>query len=188
MGVAYYRRFRMEIEVSGRPLPEPELPEGYRLHAWDPDCLERHARAKYVSFRDEIDSRVFQCLGEYDGCCRLMEEISGQKGFLPDATWLISRDGPDDVDPADCGTIQGLAHSRSLGAVQNVGVVPDHRGLGLGRALMLSSLIGFRSAGLKRVYLEVTAENHPAVQLYRSIGFRLVRTMYKAVDVEPSRT
>jgi ribosomal protein S18 acetylase RimI-like enzyme len=32
------------------------------------------------------------------------------------------------------------------------------------------------------VYLEVTGDNVPAVELYRSIGFTLVRTMYKALE------
>ena len=33
--------------------------------------------------------------------------------------------------------------------------------------------------------LEVTAKNSLAVQLYRSIGFRLAKTTYKTVEVEP---
>jgi ribosomal protein S18 acetylase RimI-like enzyme len=57
--------------------------------------------------------------------------------------------------------------------------------MGLGRALVLKSLHGFRRAGMQRVYLEVTAENTPAVELYRSIGFRLKRTMFKSVEFEP---
>ncbi len=146
--------------------------------------MSRHAAAKYYSFRDEIDSRVFPCLGDLSGCKRLMQEIVRQETFLADATWLITHDGAGWNEQADCATIQGLAHSGFLGAIQNVGVLPQHRGLGLGRALVLKSLHGFRSAGLERVYLEVTGENVPAVELYRSIGFELVRTMYKAVERE----
>ena len=52
---------------------------------------------------------------------------------------------------------------------------------------MLKNLAGFRDVGLERVYLEVTAENLPAVSLYDSLGFRLVRTMYKAVKVQAAR-
>jgi len=68
------------------------------------------------------------------------------------------------------------------GAIQNVGVVPEYRGRGLGRALVLQCLAGFQAAGVPRVYLEVTACNLPAVQLYRSIGFCLARTTYRAVE------
>jgi len=174
----------MEINVAATRLSEPQLPDGYRWLAWQPTLLSRHAAAKFHSFRDEIDSRVFPCLGDPSGCKRLMQEIVRQDTFLADATWLITCDSVGWNEQADCATIQGLAHSGYLGAVQNVGVLPQHRGLGLGRALVLKALHGFRSAGLQRVYLEVTGENVPAVELYRSIGFELMRTMYKALEPE----
>lgn len=182
MALKYFRRFRMEFDFEQIELPAPVLPPGYGFVAWDPDHLDRHALVKFHSFRAQIDSRVFRCLGEYDGCYRLMREISGQRTFLPAATWLIS--GPDDQfgQTVDVATIQGLAPSGFVGAVQNVGVVPEHRGLGLGRAVVLRSLAGFRDSGMRRVYLEVTAENAPAVHLYHSLGFRLTRTMYKAAE------
>lgn len=182
--MTYIRRFRMEIDVAATRLAEPRLPEGFRWLSWHPALLSRHAAAKFHSFRDEIDSRVFPCLGDFSGCKRLMQEIVRQETFLPEATWLITNDSAGWNEQADCATIQGLAHTGYLGAVQNVGVLPQYRGLGLGRALVLKSLHGFRSAGLQRVYLEVTGENIPAVELYRSIGFELVRTMYKAIEPE----
>ena len=46
---------------------------------------------------------------------------------------------------------------------------------------MLRSLAGFRDAGMQRVVLEVTAANEPAVQLYRRLGFQLVKTSYREV-------
>lgn len=189
MGVHYVRRFRMEIDFLATQLPQPVLPEGYRWIPWQDRLLERHSVAKHESFQFEIDARVFPCLGNLDGCRALMGEISRQRGFLPGATWLITHRPPDSEaigqPPVDCGTIQGLSPAYNLGAIQNVGIVPAHRGLGLGRALVLKSLHGFRRAGLQRVYLEVTAENSLAVELYRSVGFRLKRTMFKAVEFEP---
>jgi ribosomal protein S18 acetylase RimI-like enzyme len=73
-----------------------------------------------------------------------------------------------------------------MGAIQNVGIVAAHRCRGLGRALVLQALHGFRLAGLGRAFLEVTAENDPAVRLYHSLGFRRRKTLYKAVDVSVS--
>jgi ribosomal protein S18 acetylase RimI-like enzyme len=43
--------------------------------------------------------------------------------------------------------------------------------------------VGFRDAGIRRVYLEVTAQNTGAVRLYQRLGFRLIKTVYKAADV-----
>jgi hypothetical protein len=181
MGVTYYKRFRMEIDLARTPLEAAVLPDGYEWVAWESALLERHALAKFESFRAEIDSDVFPCLGDPGGCRNLMSEIVQRATFVPAATWLVTcRIAPDQFE--DCGTIQGLVQSGHWGAVQNVGVAPEHRGRGLGKALILKSLTGFHSAGVPRVYLEVTARNLAAVQLYRSVGFRLARTTYKAVD------
>ena len=49
--------------------------------------MEAHADVKYLSFRTEIDANVFPCLGDCDGCLRLMHEIRQKPGFLPEATW-----------------------------------------------------------------------------------------------------
>jgi ribosomal protein S18 acetylase RimI-like enzyme len=175
----------MEFDFTQTPLPEAILPEGYRWLPWHRRFLERHSQVKYASFCAEIDSQVFPCLGNLAGCRRLMQEICAQVNFLPEATWLITYRFDDWSAIVDCATIQGLGKSATLGAVQNVGVVPEHRGQGLGRALVLRALAGFKSQGLKRVYLEVTAENQQAVSLYQSIGFQHTRTMYKAVQVAP---
>lgn len=182
--MAYFRRFRMEIDLSNVRLSQPVLPEHYHFTSWHRSLLDRHAAVKFESFRGEIDSLVFPCLGASSGCQRLMDEIARQKSFLPEATWLVSYCPGGDGPTVDCGTIQGLAQNRRLGAVQNVGVVSAHRGLGLGRALVLQALHGFRRAGLRRGFLEVTAENKPAVELYRRIGFCLCRTMYKPMPTE----
>ena len=184
----YFRRFRMEFNFSEREVPDPELPPGYRFVAWDPEHLDRHAVTKFGCFRSELDSLIFPSLSSLDGCRRLMLEIASQRTFLPQATWLICRtDEHSKAGSVDCGTIQGLANGRDAGSVQNVGVSPDHRGLGLGRALVLQALAGFQSAGLRRVFLEATAENAPAVELYRSVRFRLIRTTFRQVpDQSPA--
>ena len=179
----YFKRYRMEIDLANTPIPPSVLPDGYVWGEWDEADVERHAITKHRSFRDEVDSEVFPSLGEYFGCLRLMNEICQQDSFLGPATWLIVYRGQGGM-AEDCGTIQGLGPTELTGSIQNVGVVPEHRGLGLGRALVLKALEGFVLARRQRVILEVTAGNRPAVDLYRSIGFQLVRTMYRAVPLE----
>jgi GNAT superfamily N-acetyltransferase len=142
-----------------------------------------HAETKYRSFVGEIDSHVFPCLGELTGCQRLMEDIADKPGFLPAATWLAAYVAESGQITDYCGTIQGIADDRLCGSIQNLGVTPEHRGLGLGKLLMLKALEGFWRAGLGRASLEVTAQNALAVTLYRKLGFRRVKTVYKAVEV-----
>ena len=106
-----------------------------------------------------------------------MREIRRKPGFLAAATWLIAcpegyvRDRPGgDGSRPDRRDPEPRASS------------PPTAGMGLGRALVRQALEGFYQAGLRRAYLEVTAENSAAVRLYRDVGFRRAKTLYKAVD------
>jgi ribosomal protein S18 acetylase RimI-like enzyme len=175
MAITYYKRFRMEADLD-RAFSPLLLRREFRFVPWAEDLIDEHAEVKFLSFRDEVDALVFPCLGDRQGCQRLMREIRRKPGFMPDATWLI--EGPEGY----CATVQGVMDRGPIGAIQNLGVIPSHRGLGLGRALILRALSGFYRAGLRRVYLEVTAENACAIKLYREVGFRRAKTLYKAVD------
>ena len=176
MSITYFKRFRMEVDLDAGLRPAT-LREGYAFVPWRETLIDAHAEVKYRCFRDELDSDLFPCLGDRHGCARLMRDIRRKQGFLPDATWLIER------REGFVATIQGVIDYGPIGAIQNVGVVPEYRGLGLGEALVRRALEGFRAAGMSRVYLEVTAENAAAVHLYRSVGFRRAKTLYKAVDL-----
>lgn len=182
MGLTYFKRFRMEIDLTGRQLTSPVLPEGYLALPWDDSLVETHAEAKYHSFRSEIDANVFPCLGDWSGCHRLMHEIRAKAGFLPGATWLVAHQAADGTREY-CGTIQGIRDYAGMGAIQNLGVTPEHRGRRLGSCLLLRALEGFQKAGVRRAFLEVTAQNDGAIRLYHRVGFVKARTVYKAVEV-----
>ena len=188
MNLTYIRRFRMQLDLADIWLPPPSLPDSFSWVPWANSLVDRHAAVKYASFQSELDARVFPCLGDSIGCRNLMQEISLQKSFLPKTTWLISRHNEQTGLQLDCATIQGLRKRWRSGSIQNVGVAPAYRGLGLGRALVLKSLHGFREAKMRRVTLEVTAENETAVTLYKSVGFQILRTMYNAIEAPPLLT
>jgi ribosomal protein S18 acetylase RimI-like enzyme len=181
MGVSYFKRFRMEMDLRGRRFLPVFVPAGYRLFAWTPELLSEHAVAKWHSFRHEIDADVFSCLSELEGCQRLMHEISLKDGFLPEATWLAAYVEGGEIEY--CGTIQGVRATPKYGAIQNVGITPAHRGRGVGSALISAALLGFQQAGLPKAYLEVTAQNDRAVKLYKHLGFRRTKTLFKAVEL-----
>lgn len=182
MGLTYFKRYRMEIDLRKTSYRPTAVPRPYSMTAWSGSLVEAHAEAKFSSFCYEIDANVFPCLGNREGCYRLMREISRRDGFLPGATWLLECLHEDGSAEA-CGTIQGVRDNRGFGAVQNLGITPGHRSLGLGTSLLFHALAGFQQAGLRQAYLEVTAQNVGAVRLYERLGFRTVRTVYKAADV-----
>ena len=189
MPLRYFKRYRMEIDLRQIEPGDVPLPVGFVWVRWEESTVERHAQVKCQAFEGEVDSQVFPCLGEFIGCLRLVREIAIQPTFLPAATWMIARtagEGDDGELAIDCGTIQGLSVSETVGAIQNIGVSPEFRGLGFGRSLVQRALLGFHSSGLKRVSLEVTAANTSAVALYRAVGFSITRTMYRAVNFDPA--
>src|SRR5262245_56484494 len=101
MAITYYKRFRMEIDLDGS-LDPLALSPPFRWVGWEETLIDQHAEVKYQSFRSEIDAHVFPCLGERQGCQRLMREIRRKPGFLAGATWLIAT-------PAGyVGTVQGV--------------------------------------------------------------------------------
>ena len=178
----FCRRLRLEIDLSRCGIGEPILPAGYRWVEWSPELLDRHAAVKFRCFETEQDGQVFPALRTAGGCRQLMEYIAGHTQFVPNATWLLVREEAAQTGVVDCGTIQGLAPIPDSGAIQNVGIVPEHRGLGLGRALVQAALCGFRASGLTHISLEVTAANVPAVRLYQSLGFVVTKTLYRSVE------
>jgi ribosomal protein S18 acetylase RimI-like enzyme len=182
MELTYFKRYRMEIDLAGRDL-SVKIPAGYRLVVWHESLLDVFAEAKYRSFRGEIDANVFPCLGELAGCRRLMAEIARKPGFLPEATWLAVFLLGDRRKAEYCGTIQGILDHTGMGAIQNLGITPEHRDCGLGSSLLCRALQGFRGVGINRVHLEVTAQNDGAIRLYRRLGFATVKTVFKAAEV-----
>jgi GNAT superfamily N-acetyltransferase len=171
--IAYFKRYKMEADLHA--LPPPPAPAGFQCVSWNSRLLDAHAAVLYASFHQEIDAQIFPSFSDPMGCVALMAEITRKRGFLPGATWLlVGPEGP-------CGSVQGIRERSGLGAIQNLGIAPAWRSRGLGRALLLQALHGFRAAGLNRALLEVTAHNEAAVRLYRCLGFRRSKVLYKAV-------
>ena len=183
--LTYFKRYRMELDL--RPARPPAvLPAGFYWLPWDDSLLAVHAEVKYLSFQQEMDSAVFPSLGHPAGCRELMAAIRFRAEFAPKATWLVASSGASnepDLANGCVGTVQGILDPGRYGGIQNLGVVPEYRGRGIGRALLLKALEGFVAFGCARAYLEVTAKNDAAVRMYRDLGFRCYKTLYRGVEV-----
>ena len=180
--ITYFRRYRMQIDLREGIQTPPEC-EGYQFLSWDQNLVAAHSEAKFRSFRNELDANVFRCLGSATGCYRLMQEISSRDNFIPEATWLarFKHTRPSRIE--NCGTIQGLRIKPDVASIQNVGVVARHRGRQVGASIMLHSLRGFHSVGVRFVTLEVTVHNSKAIRFYQRLGFRVLKTVYKSAEV-----
>ena len=78
--------------------------------------------------------------------------------------------------------IEGFRHVGRLG----MGLLPEHRGQGLGRRLATEAIRAAREAGIERIELEVFASNEPAIALYQALGFATEGIKRKARKLDGS--
>jgi RimJ/RimL family protein N-acetyltransferase len=72
------------------------------------------------------------------------------------------------------------AHRGSLA----MGIIPDYRGKGLGRRLMMAALNQARTAGFVRIELSVHADNARAIALYEKVGFATEGVQRRSVLID----
>jgi len=75
------------------------------------------------------------------------------------------------------GTLAAACIAWTSGFVKDLVVLPVHRRLGLGSALMGHACQAFRKRGAHAVDLKVDAGNHAAIALYEALGMRRVETV-----------
>ncbi|MBQ4900256.1 GNAT family N-acetyltransferase [Paenibacillus sp. Marseille-P2973] len=70
-----------------------------------------------------------------------------------------------------------LQMTAEAGGIFGLGVLPEHRGQGFGRAILQQAIEKLQEADMKEIFLQVAAENAKALQLYKSCGFQETSTM-----------
>jgi len=65
-----------------------------------------------------------------------------------------------------------LNFSPKAGRISNIGVDPSQRGQGIGRQTMMFGLNQLKADGCSRAKLRVHVDNKPALNLYKSLGFK----------------
>ena len=105
---------------------------------------------------------------------------------LPEAFIIAEIDGKT-VGYIMCKIEFGFSNFRKLGFVKkghvvSVAVLPEHRGKGLGKALMLEGINGVMNRKSDEIYLEVRKSNESAIKMYQKLGFQIkskLRTYYR---------
>ena len=140
---------------GGEPVPDPPLPAGYR-HAsvrWPADLearVEVH-RAAFAPSKMTLEKyRLLGGLPHYDA--RRDRVI-----VAPDGTFAAFANAWFDPDAL-------------VGELEPVGTHPDHRRLGLGRAVCLAAIRELEGLGAREVIIFTGQSNEAAEALYASLG------------------
>lgn len=163
-GFEYARSFRhMQIELDGAPIDPGGSPHGIEIRGIEPERDLPEIHAIFVdAFRDEWGYRE---VSFEEWKANEVDAPSFDPGF-----WFIAEDESGPVGAAS-GLIWG-----ELGWVGELGVRKPWRGRGIAAALLRRSFSTFGARGLRRVRLNVDADNPTgAVALYERVGMRKVR-------------
>lgn len=141
---------RIDLTV---PIPPPRWPEGTTLHPWSAPTAPRFFAVYEAAFR----------------------ERPGFPGH-PAETWIGDLEEDDAFRPA-WSLLAALPERGDAGFVtaavdwiDQVGVIPEARGRGLGAALTAESLRRMRADGSTEAWLNVNVDN-PAARVYLRLGF-----------------
>lgn len=71
----------------------------------------------------------------------------------------------------------------AVGGIYGLGIIPEYRGRGFGRELLLKSVLKLIAMGAKKIMLQVEINNKNALNLYKSCGFKenYVMEYYKLI-------
>ncbi|HVV76072.1 MAG TPA: GNAT family N-acetyltransferase [Mycobacteriales bacterium] len=159
------RRFlRMAIELPDDPAPRvPEPPIGVEIRSLT------DAEADLRAMHSVVDPAFGEHFGYAGSPYEEWRERIATQGLTERSLWWLAC-----VDGVPAAGLIG-AMAPSGGYVDTLGTLLEHRGSGLGRALLLTSFAEFHARGMRKVMLGVDADNHTgAVELYQSLGMSAV--------------
>lgn len=162
---------------DGAPVPEVVVPDGLRVVPMTPDLDEVVRRAHNVAFAEHFGFQPHSA-----------EDWRSHTGENPDVRRGWSFVALDDAVPAADGTtglggVVGFTVASAYeqdwpsaggpqGYTDTLGVLPGHRGRGLGRALLSVSMGAFAEDGMLSAALGVDTGNATgAPRLYRALGY-----------------
>ena len=136
--------------------------------------------AVYAAFLDAFSDYVVKLSPTREQ----LAEMLVRRGYVSEASVAMF-----DGDRIVAFTLNGVEGSRAYDS--GTGVVVSHRGRGLGREIMETSMQQLTDRRCTSYLLEVIDSNVRAIELYRSLGFRVTRGLQcwslVPADVKPAR-
>ncbi|MCC6189534.1 MAG: GNAT family N-acetyltransferase [Anaerolineales bacterium] len=170
-GYRVARHFYDMVRPSLDDLPDPALPPGFELRPaprHDRAVLRQIWDANEEAFRDHWG---FTLLGDAD-FNRLLES-SDFDPSLWRVAWDTAANAVAGVAMNTISEAQNVALNRRRGWTDDLSVRRPYRKRGLGRALLVNSLLAFRERGMTEAGLGVDTENlSGALRLYENAGYQ----------------
>ena len=157
LGFVHDRMWDYITEQSlARPLPAPAGPDGFRIRSATPADYVQLALIRNNAFNSAWTPAAYR------------DHVMRRPHYRPENEIVaVAPDGR-----LAAFTVIRLDPINKVGQFEPVGTHSDFRRLGLARAMMLHGLAQMQQQGMTRATVEHLAENVPARELYRSLGFQ----------------
>jgi ribosomal protein S18 acetylase RimI-like enzyme len=175
-GFQRYRRLFFSLDLphantsASQRLPADQV----QIRRWTENDYQHAAGVITAAYRAHIDSEINDQYRTTAGSMRFLNNIVRFPGcgvFDPEASFVAIQQPTN----ALIGLILCSRVRDDVGHVTQVCLVPEHRGQGLGEALLDSTCTALRNRKFNLLTLTVTEANHRAVDLYRKLGFETRR-------------
>ncbi|HYA97461.1 MAG TPA: GNAT family N-acetyltransferase [Methylomirabilota bacterium] len=179
-GFHLYTRQFMLLPIGPEPSPVPPLSKALRLERWEDRYFEACARLIYLAYADHVDGEINDQYRSRAGAMRFLKNIvllPGCGQFVRGASFLLRNVASEEV----LGAVLTSEVAPGVGHTTQLCVLPGYQGHGFGRLLMEHSIQALRLKKFHELTLTVTAVNHKAVELYRKLGFKTLRTFTAGV-------
>jgi mycothiol synthase len=155
---------------ADRALDAPVWPAGYQVRPY--------SEVQDAAMLTDALNRGF--IGHWENRERTVDEITHRlegPSARPEGIFLAFGPAGDvaGVCWADISEARNTREGAPVGYINSLGVVPEHRRLGLGRALLLAGMGWLRANGQGAVDLDAMGDNEQALPLYYSVGFAVKR-------------
>lgn len=148
-----FRTFEMESDLNELPLST--LPEGYSASEISPERFDEYYDVLIESFSKNPETSIGS-----------REESRAQFQKRPIPTFGVENEGK---LVGFCNF--GINSNDGEGEIQTIGVMPEHRGVGLGSFLLVYACRDLKRRGVKKAILGVAVKNLSALNLYKDAGF-----------------
>ena len=183
-GFTVYPRLFLECDLR-EPAPASGaivVPSDLELASWTPEDYQAAGELVYTSYVGHSDAQINDQYRSLHGSLRFLHNIVRFPGcgvFEPGFSWTL-RD-------RRSGALVGMVLCSRVGSdvahITQLCIAQQHRGRGLGRALLGKSAESLLTQGFKALTLTVTESNQQALRLYEWFGFTL-RHRFDAMVLE----
>jgi ribosomal protein S18 acetylase RimI-like enzyme len=174
-GFQRYRRLFLGLKLrSEHSMTSAPAFNQIQIRRWAENDYQHAAGVITAAYRAHIDSEINDQYRTTAGSMRFLNNIVRFPGcglFDPEASFVAIHQPTN----ALIGLILCSRVRDDVGHVTQVCLVPEHRGQGLGQALLDCTYSALRRRKFNLLTLTVTEANHRAVDLYRELGFETRR-------------